>query len=592
MFTATPPDFTVRLTARRSRVSWTLLTTLFCSIYILGVSSAPIAAELTEERIMKHIEVLAHDSLEGRQVGSDGEAKAAAYISEQFKEIGLEPLGDNGSYLQSFEFTSEIRPGENNSLTIGGVSYTLDSNYMPLKSSKSGSFSFDELVYVGFGIELESDSIEHHDYLDKDVAGKAVLISRFAPDGNEPHGPYYSVAGMDAKIAEALKREVAAIFFFTPEDQDDELSKGPRQRVSAKGVPIVFLNRSVFGEATPTPEALAEAKFELSVDLERVKDQGVNVAGLLTGEKPGAADRVVVIGAHFDHLGFGGPGSGSLYAGSDAQIHNGADDNASGTSGVIELARYFAAKKSEMDYSILFATFTGEESGLLGSNFLVKNPPIDTARFNFMVNMDMIGRMQDDEKGLGVFGVGTSPTFKEYFEGYDGELKINSKESGVGPSDHSAFYNSSIPVLHFFTGSHEDYHKPSDDVEKIQPTALKRVLEFVAARVEAFAANQERLVFNKTKDDAPGQSPRFTVTLGVMPDYLTEVKGLRIDGVTDDKPGQVAGMLAGDVIVKMGEYVVDDIYAYMAALARFHKGDTTMITVERGDERLDLEVIF
>jgi hypothetical protein len=307
----------------------------------------------------------------------------------------------------------------------------------------------------------------------------------------------------------------------------------------------------------------------------------MNVIGLLTGEKSGAEDRVVVLGAHFDHLGYGGTGTGSLYADTAAQIHNGADDNASGTSGVIELAKYFSEKKSEMDYSILFAAFTGEEFGLLGSNFLVKNLPIDSARLNFMFNMDMIGRMADDEKGLGVFGVGTSVVFKDFFTEYNSDIKLNTKESGVGPSDHTAFYNSGVPVLHFFTGSHEDYHKPSDDIEKIQPEALTRVLGFVADRIDGFAANQDRLIFSKTKDDAPGQSPRFTVTLGVMPDYLTEVKGLRIDGVTDGKPAEVAGMLAGDVIVKMGDYVVDDIYAYMAALARFHQGDTTMVTIER-----------
>ncbi|HSH00677.1 MAG TPA: M28 family peptidase [candidate division Zixibacteria bacterium] len=565
----------------------------------LALQPSGAQAGFDAELIKAHISVLAHDSLEGRKVGTESERKAAAYIAGQFAEIGLDPAGDPGAYLQHFEFTSEIRDGANNALAIDGRALQLDDDFQPLISSKVGDFRFEGLVYVGYGIE--HDSLDHHDYQDKDVAGKAVLISRSSPDGDDPHGPYYNYSSLDAKVAEALQHDAAGVFFFTPEGDDDVLEGGPVKRVvPMKDIPIVFLKRTVFDDTHPTPEALAQATFELTIDLERVKDTAMNVVGTLTGGGAAANERIVVVGAHFDHLGWGGKGSGSKYLGEEPQIHNGADDNASGTAGMIEMARHFAEIKDDLNYSLLFIGFTGEEFGILGSSHFVKNPTIDLENVDFMVNMDMIGRL-DTAKGLMTMGSGSSPTFQEYFDAYkenfengkySDSLKILVKESGVGPSDHSAFYNSDIPVLFFFTGQHEDYHKPTDDTEGIDFAAETKVLDFVAARIEQFASEPEKLVFQKTKNDAPGKSPRFTVTLGVMPDYLWEEKGLRIDGVTEGGPADLAGVHKGDIVVQLGEYEVHDIYAYMAGLAHFRKGDSTTVVVEREGERIEMPLVF
>ena len=567
-------------------------------VLLPGLSAGAASPVFDPDAIFRHISVLAHDSLEGRRVGDPGARKAAAYIQSQFEQIGLEPggseNGSGGAFRQEFEFTAETHAGTMNTLVIGDRKlrfvHKSKSEFQPLFSSRTGDFSFDSLVYVGYGIEF--DSLDHHDYAGLDVKGQAVLISRSSPDGDDPHGPYYEHTALGSKIAEAIKHEVAGIFFFTPDNIPETFEQRWRMNESQRDIPIVFLSRAVFNEELPTPEKLAGVPFSGTVDLEKVKKTATNIIGGLTGGKEGAAGRIVVVGAHYDHLGYGGKGSGSLYAGTDPQIHNGADDNASGTAGIIELARYFAGKKDELDYSLLFIAFTGEEAGLLGSNYFVKNPTVDLDKVSFMINLDMIGRLRPDTKGLGVFGVGTSPSFKERYDDYDGKFKINTSESGVGPSDHTAFYNSGAPVLHFFTGAHSDYHKPTDDIELIDSNGAARTLAFIAGEIERFAGNKDKLAFSKTKDSSPGGPRRFSVTLGIMPDYLTEVKGLRIDGVTDDRAANLAGLIAGDVIVKLGDYAIDDIYGYMSALGKFRKGDSTVVVVLRDGQRMELPIVF
>ncbi len=564
------------------------VVTAVCALLLTSVPANSQTQKFDSALVRQHIAILAADSLEGRKVGTEGEKKASKYIIEQFKQIGLKPAGDNGSFKQAFEFTSEIKLGANNTLRIGSRDLKINDDFRPLKNSHIGKFSFDKIIYVGYGIEL--DTLDHHDYAGKDVEGHAVLIERFAPDGNEPHSVYYDLATMDAKIAEATKHGVSGIFFFTPESQDDTLAQSKRSHPAERDIPIIYLKRSVFEEKYATPEALAGASFSGEVDLKRIKSTGNNVLGFLKG-KHSENNRTVVVGAHYDHLGWGGAGSGSLYTGKEPQIHNGADDNASGVAGVIELARYYAARQDELDYSILFMTFSGEESGLLGSNNFVKHPTMDIEDVSFMINMDMIGRLKE-EKGLPVQGVGTSKEFKEYFANYSGDFKITTSESGVGPSDHTAFYNSGIPTLFFFTGAHKQYHKPSDDVDLINISGEVSVLEFVTDCIDRFAADAEKLEFTRTKDDAPGKSPRFSVTLGVMPDYTWEEKGLHVDGVTEGKSADKAGLLTGDTVIKLGDYVIDDIYAYMAALAKFRAGDTIAVVVDRDGSEHTMTLVF
>jgi hypothetical protein len=296
------------------------------------------------------------------------------------------------------------------------------------------------------------------------------------------------------------------------------------------------------------------------------------------------AEKTIVIGAHFDHLGMGG--QGSLHRG-DSAIHNGADDNASGTAALLALAKIF--KYETLKSNILFIAFSGEENGLWGSNYFVKNPTIDLKSVNYMINMDMVGRL-NPEKSLAVHGVGTSPSFPPVLDPINADsLKLVPSESGVGPSDHTSFYLQDLPVLHFFTGQHADYHKPSDDADKINYEGLVQVVRYIS-RLIAGLDTEPKLAFTKTKDSS--DSPRFTVSMGVVPDYLYDGKGMRVDGVSEGKPAQAAGLQKGDIVIQLGDSTINDMMGYMRALSVFKKGDSTQVVLERAGQKIASKVKF
>jgi len=307
---------------------------------------------------------------------------------------------------------------------------------------------------------------------------------------------------------------------------------------------------------------------------------GTNVVAYIDNK----AENTIIIGAHYDHLGYGA--EGSLYRGERA-IHNGADDNASGVAVLLNLAKRLM--KGNINNNYLFITFSGEEMGLLGSNYFVKNPTIDTKKANYMINMDMVGRLKKDST-LAVYGVGTSPIFKQTLKANNNRFKLVQKESGVGPSDHTSFYNADIPVLHFFTGQHEDYHKPSDDTERLHFNGMQVISNYIFEIVSDLD-NNGKLPFRKTKNESE-DVPRFKVGLGVIPDYLYDGKGMRIDGISEDKPAQKAGLQRGDVVVKLGEIEVIDMTTYMIGLSKFEEGDITKVIVERDGKEVEAEIQF
>ncbi|SRX75521.1 M20/M25/M40 family metallo-hydrolase [Aequorivita antarctica] len=298
------------------------------------------------------------------------------------------------------------------------------------------------------------------------------------------------------------------------------------------------------------------------------------------------AENTIVIGAHYDHLGMGG--EGSLYREGEA-IHNGADDNASGVAMMLHLADSLQKEGSPKNNNYLFIAFSGEEEGLLGSNYFVKNPTTDTKKVTYMLNMDMVGRL-NAENALAVYGLGTSPILKQTVNANAGDLSIIENDSGVGPSDHTSFYLSDIPVLHFFTGQHEDYHKPSDDTEKVNFEGMEIVSNYIFSIIKDLDS-QPKLPFRKTKNESEAV-PDFKVTLGVVPDYLFSGKGMRIDGISEDRPAQKAGLQKGDVVVKMGDFEVTDMMSYMKSLSKFEKGQTTQVTIDRSGELKEVEVTF
>lgn len=310
-----------------------------------------------------------------------------------------------------------------------------------------------------------------------------------------------------------------------------------------------------------------------------------NVVGFLDNKAP----HTIVIGAHYDHLGLGHDHN-SLDANPEGKIHNGADDNASGTAGVLALARYFAKNNKQEPYNFLFIGFSGEELGLIGSKKYCDKPDVDLKTIHYMLNMDMIGRLNDSTKKLLVYGVGTSPVWVPLLNATKSSFSIKQDSSGIGPSDQTSFYLKDIPVLHFFTGQHADYHKPSDDFEKINFKGEMEVLHYIATLIEQ-TLPMPKLAFQKTKMPEK-EKMSFKVTLGVMPDYTYEGEGMRIDGVTEGKAASKAGIEKGDVIVELGAHSTKSVQEYMKALSHFKKGDSTTVKVKRGAVTKEIAITF
>ena len=586
----------------------TITTAVFLlSLGAVWPSDRAESRDISADSIHYYIGVLAADSLEGREVGEPGERKAGDFIVAAFKRFGLQPKGDAGGYRQAFDFIKETQFGPRNSLTINGVPLEIGVDYQPLPHSTSSDFKFDEIVDVGYGL-AGRDSV-HGDYAGLDVRGKAVLFKRFSPDdtadthpdnaptvesdsakadADAPSRPYGGYSGLAEKISGALDHGATGVFVYTPADRDDTLMEMGSTHVTPKNIPIIFLRRAGLEKLGLSLEKPAIRTAEGVTDLVRVRDTGYNVVGYL----PGQTDTTVIIGAHYDHLGYGGPSS--RYRGPERLIHNGADDNGSGTAALMEIARYCASRPEPFRHSLLFIAFSGEEEGLLGSSYYVRHWTIDSSKVLMMINMDMIGRLAEQEKGLAILGTGTCKEFKEFFDKIDmGKLKVVFKEEGSGPSDHAAFYNDSIPCLHFFTGAHKDYHTPSDDVDKIDFAGVATVANLVVDIVEQFDDFHGKLTFQRTKGgQRGGRMGNLSVTLGIMPDFISEVNGLGVDAVTPDKPADHAGILRGDVIIAMGDRKVGDIYDYMNALGKFRKGDTTPVTLVRGTDTLTVTVEF
>lgn len=322
--------------------------------------------------------------------------------------------------------------------------------------------------------------------------------------------------------------------------------------------------------------------YHMNVDSVRKKVKGNNVIAFIDNK----AEYTIVLGAHYDHLGMG-DSKHSTYRGEPA-VHNGADDNASGVAMIIELAQRLKSSGYTKNNYLIIA-FSGEELGLFGSKWYVTHPLVDTSKINYMLNFDMVGRV--DSNKILVSGVGTSPLWKEAMKNIQSPLHVKTSESGIGPSDHTSFYLQNIPVLHFFSGQHKDYHKPSDDEEKINYRGMEAIFDYVMNLI-AVLDSKGKIAFTKTKDDEHEKAPKFTVTMGVMPDYTYEGKGMRIDGVTEGKPAAKAGLKQGDVIIQLGDLLITDMMSYMKALAAFKKGDTTTVKFKRGNEEMVKEVQF
>ena len=544
--------------------------------FSLVAQDCPLEEEQVQAALQQHVEYLASDELEGRLTGTEGERLAHTYISGQFREMGIAPLQDDGSYLQPFPVNAQVAIDPQTRLAADGKNLRTGADFFPLVYSANGSLAGVSMIDAGYGIS--APELKHDDYaVEVDRAGKAFLINYSSPDGVHPHSRFLKYHDLKDRLILAKEKGAAAVIVYNP----DPHLRDPRpdfRRIQSIDIPVVFVvnaHNDIF-RALPGIDTLR-------VYMQETQRTGHNVVGFIDN---GAA-HTVVIGAHYDHLGMGI--EGSLDPDSHA-IHNGADDNASGTAAMIEMARYLAGLEEQQN-NYLFIAFSGEEMGLLGSKYFVEHSPVAVDQMNYMLNMDMVGRLETG-KGLGINGTGTSSAWDAILDEIDADhWPIKRRASGIGPSDHTSFYLKDMPVLHFFSGTHEDYHRPSDDADKVNYEGMAQILCLMARLIKRTNAG-ERLDFTPTGEENTEEAPRFTVTLGIMPDYLYDGDGMRIDGLREDKPAEKAGLKKGDIVIQMGDIKVRDMMSYMQGLSMFKKGDTTTVKVRRGEEEVEVEGEF
>lgn len=519
------------------------------------------ADKITLANLKAHVGFLADDKLEGRRTGTQGELLAMDYIAKQFAAIGLTPKGTD-NYVQEFV----IQEGKHYdstlvSLSINDASLRLKTDFYPLAYT-----AFNQLTASGSPSLREKDDIWFFDVADLLEENK-----------NNPHFDIH--AALKAEAAKDAAKGAKALLVYNSSAQVDNILFNKFDTSAQVAIPVLYLTKKAF--TNYCKDATAIYSIQVKTALEKRERKARNVIGYIDN---GAA-ATVIIGAHYDHLGYGEDANSLDGFGA---IHNGADDNASGTAAMIEIARLLK-QKSAKNNNYLFIAFSGEELGLMGSKHWLQQPTIPV-NANYMINLDMVGRY-DTAKKLTIGGYGTSPSWSKILTAdILKDLKVKFDSSGSGPSDHASFYRKDIPVLFFFTNTHNDYHKASDDADKINYEGQVAIVNLVKNIIQQ-TGNEGKLAFLKTAEPKMGRAT-FTVSLGVMPDYGYSGTGMRIDGVSKGKLAEKIGLQAGDILLQLGEYKFVDVASYMQALGKFNQGDKTKLTILRNGKELQFEVNF
>jgi hypothetical protein len=531
-------------------------------LFALLLPFTPLDAQKKADRktlgnLQASISYLTSDILEGRRTGTRGEQLAVAYIADQMKQAGLTPKGNDG-YLQTFPVSESRIIAEKSLLTINIANLAAGEEFIPLPFSAEKSVKGDVIPEVN-----EPDNIW------------LINVKEFEVN---PHAAPVDVYRQYAR--EAAKSSATGVVFYNGTESPEEVKKWLATPSEPLTIPAVWINSKVSKSLSTTEDS----HINIRVAFGSYKRTGTNVVGYIDNKAPAT----VVIGAHFDHLGYGEDHNSMTPT--LKVIHHGADDNASGTAALLELAKQLKASRLNK-YNYLFVAFSGEELGLFGSKYFTEHSTVDPATFDYMINMDMVGRL-DETKGLQVGGIGTSPAWPALLPKTAPEgLHLTYDSSGVGPSDHTSFYRKNVPVLFFFTGTHSDYHKPSDEADKINYEGEVKVIRMIYTVVEK-TNGMDKLMFTKTRELQTGTSAHFSVTLGIMPDYTFQKAGVRVDAVSEGKPAQKAGLAVNDVIVQLGKHSVANLEDYMQALAAFKKGDTTTVKIRRGEAEKVFNIQF
>jgi aminopeptidase YwaD len=560
------------------------ISKLLLLFFILAACSSPKKIVKTDiqtlDNLKAHIQYLADDKLEGRRTGTKGEILAMEYISRQFSEIGLIPKGTE-SFPQNFSVYDGKQIDDVTEFIINGNILELNKDFFPFP------FCPDQKIEALPSVALQEVGMPW--FFDLNETLEANLPAGQAGKNN-PH--FNLVDFIRTNYKGISERGAIAMIFYNSSSIDDKLAFDPKDKTEKMAIPAVYVSKEAAKKYFSDKSATLNIKLRTSIsEKNRI---GHNVIGYIDNK----AANTIILGAHYDHLGYGEDGN-SRHAAHEPAIHNGADDNASGTAALIELARKLKTSKATKN-NYLFIAFSGEELGLYGSKYFTEHPTIDLKTVNYMINLDMVGRLNDSTKVLTVGGYGTSPTWGEAYKMFE---PIKNKEflnpaiqfrfdsSGTGPSDHTSFYRKDIPVLFYFTGLHSDYHKPTDDADKVNYIGSQNIIQHIYFLIESLN-DKGKLAFLKTREAQTTTTARFSVSMGIMPDYTYSGTGVRADGVTDGKPAQKAGLQAGDIIIQMGENNISSLENYMQALGKFKKGEKTKVKFKRGGETLEVIVEF
>lgn len=605
----------------------------------------------TANRLRQAVEYLASDALEGRRTGTTGAIGAAHYIAGEFSLLGLRPgmqmagaartRGEvRARYLQPFPYVATVELGTKNSLSVDGASFSVKEDWMPFGFTSNISITRAEVVFAGYGISAAE--LKYDDYTVSPAKDRVAVVLAGTPDGDNPHGQFFQAGQIRFRAAAARAAGVRALLIVSTQEslKEDSMARLSYDNSGEAGLPVIVISRKLAAKILGAPDLMltefakvADARsatgnplrqpiqnrtLSIEVDVNRRESPSFNIVGILPGSDPKLKNETIVIGAHYDHLGRGGAGS---LAPREGEIHHGADDNASGTAGLIELARRFT-QGPKPRRTIVFIAFSGEEEGLIGSNYYVNHPVVPLANTVAMINMDMIGRLRG--RTLMIGGVGTATEWRNAINAIntkskevasltvpangaiksralpaaarietdpsEADFNLTLNEDGFGPSDHSSFYGKQVPVLFFFTGSHNDYHKPSDTSEKINYEGEAKIVSFVERIIRDLDKTDKRPTYAVAKSESQGRTGGFRVYLGTIPNYADSNDGLKLDGIRDDSPAAKAGLKAGDKIVRIAGREVKNVYDYTQALGEMKGGQEYEIEVMRGADRLKLKI--
>jgi hypothetical protein len=564
--------------------------------------------EITVLELEEHIAYLASEELKGRYPGTVEDILLGEYIATEFKKAGLILFDKSG--IQNFSIATDIEAGPSNHLKVDGSKLEIGSDYIPFSFSASGAAK-SEVIFAGYGFQVNENDVSWDDYANLDVEGKWVMLLRGVPREQDGSSPYVNYSEDRGKALLASDLGAAGVLFvsgsaFDPKDQLEVL-KGKQHPLS---LPVIHVSRSTADMILSADEAdslsILEEKIanqmesisfptgkevDISVDLQPKEVVTANVIASLHGSDPALKNEYVIIGAHHDHLGMGGEGTSSRAPDTTA-VHYGADDNASGVAGVMEISEYMKALSPAR--SMLFTTFGAEEMGLVGSKYLTENSPVELSSVQVMINLDMVGRL-NEERQLQIGGIGTSPGFKALLDSLNTNYNFNLKyaNEGYGPSDHAAFYAKDVPVLFVSTGAHPDYHTPSDNPSSINLEGAQEVMAYVAEIALELANQKARIAFTEAGRKVRGSSRgrRGGITLGLMPDVTYDGNdGMPVMFVTEGKPAAVGGIQKDDIITAIEGKSVGNVYDYMSRLGQLKEGMDIVVSVKRGEDMVDLVI--